>query len=491
MKTSTRLVFAPPILLVLCALSLHLKAEQLNLIVIMTDDQGRWALGDYNHRIETPNLSHLAANGVRFDQAISPTPVCSPARASFLTGKTASQHGVHDFLSDNDSTTDKWLVGEKLISEVLSEQGYKVGLFGKWHATTQSWTPVRGYDRWLTYDERQASWINQYQHSGTVFFSSDGKGISHTGVQSRFLSEEAIRFIDDSGEEPFAAFINFVEPHFPFEVLPERLVGPYRDVAAEIIAAGDTSSLELMAKPPTTTVAIASEHQEKLAQYLAAITLVDEQVGRILDALMGRKLLDNTMIIFTSDHGHLTGQYGIYGKTNATIPQNFYKESINIPLIVYGPKNIVSPGQVRHEFVNLYDIYPTLADLTNASAVEAAYTGPGKSLRPLLAGHRLTQFRDFQISEMGNARMIHDGRWKLIQHYSRDPAEPPREVWYDLVHPLGERRPVQPPSEAQQEHLRSALTAFFEEYELEQFSGRRIWELPRHNAMEPWRRSNN
>jgi arylsulfatase A-like enzyme len=484
-------MFAPTIMMVLCALSLQLKADQLNLVVIMTDDQGRWALGDYDDRIETPNISHLAANGVRFDQAISPTPVCSPARASFLTGKTASQHGVHDFLSDNDSTTDKWLVGEKLISEVLSEQGYKVGLFGKWHATTQSWTPVRGYDRWLTYDERQASWINQYQHSGTVYFSSDGKGISHTGVQARFLSEEAIRFIDDSGEEPFAAFVNFVEPHFPFEGLPERLVGRYRDIAAEIIAAGDTSSLEPMAKPPATTVAIALEHQEKLAQYLAAVSLVDEQVGRILDALMGRKLLDNTMIIFTSDHCHLTGHYGIYGKTNATVPQNFYQESINIPLIVYGPKSIVAPGQVRHEFVNLYDIYPTLADLTNASAVAAEYAGPGKSLQPLLAGHRLTQFRDFQISEMGNARMIHDGRWKLIQYYSRDLIESPREVWYDLVHPLGERRVVPPPSEAQQEHLRNALTAFFEKYEEEKSSGRRIWELPRHNAMEPWRRGTN
>ena len=479
--------FACFLLVMWCCSAVSIQAEQLNLIVIMTDDQGRWSLEDYDDRIDTPNLSHLAAEGVRFDQAISPTPVCSPARASFLTGKTASQHGIHDFLSDDDSTSDRWLQGETLISEILSKQGYKVGLFGKWHATTQSWTPVRGFDRWLTYDERQASWINQYQHSGTVYFSSDGEGISHTGVQARFLSEEAIRFIDNRDDAPFAAFINFVEPHFPFEGLPERLVDRYRDVAADIVAAGDSSSLEQLAKPAAVSFAVAEEHQEKLAQYLAAVTLIDEQVGRILDALMGRGLLDNTLIVFTSDHGHLTGQYGMYGKANATLPQNFYQDSINIPLIVYGPDSIVSPGQVRHEFVNLYDLFPTLVDLTGAGKALDAYTGPGKNLRALLSGQRLTHFRDFQISEMGNARMIHDGRWKLIQYYSRNLAEPPGEVWYDLAHPLGERRPSQPPSTEQQAHLRNALTTFFEKYELEQFTGRRIWDLPKHNGMEIWR----
>ena len=476
---------------IFCAFPISLNAEELNLIVIMTDDQGRWSLGDYDDRIQTPNLSYLAAQGVRFDQAISPTPVCSAARASFLTGKTASQHGIHDFLSDDDSSTSQWLEEETLISEVLSAEGYKVGLFGKWHATTQSWTPVRGYDRWLTYDERQASWINQYQHSGTVFFSRDGEKISHTGVQAHFLSEEAIRFIDEHGDAPFAAFINFVEPHFPFDGLPERLVNRYRDVASEIVAAGDSSSLDQMAKPPTTTVAIAAEHREKLAQYLAAVSLVDEQVGRILDALMGRELLDKTLIVFTSDHGHLTGQYGIYGKSNATLPQNFYQESINIPLIVYGPQNIVAPGQVRQEFINLYDLFPTIADLTGANDTLDQYRGPGKSLRALLSGQRLTQFREFQISEMGNARMIHDGRWKLIQYYSPDEAQPPQEVWHDLVHPLGERRPSQAPSDDQQAYLRDALTDFFEIYEVEQNSGRRIWDLPQHNAMEPWRRQVN
>ncbi len=455
-----------------------------NLLIVMTDDQGRWSLGEYDNRIATPNINYLARAGVRFDQAISPTPVCSAARASFYTGKTASQHGIHDFLSDADSDKDDWLAGETLISEVLSDQGYQVGLFGKWHTTTKGWLPQRGFDRWLTYDEREAAWINQYQHSGTVYFSDDGEPVTHTGVQAHFLSEQAVAFIDASKEKPFAAFINFVEPHFPFAGLPERLVSQYRPIAREIVAAGDTSSMALSRN----VAPDAAGHEEKLAQYLAAVSLVDEQVGRLLDALMGRDLLDNTIVIFTSDHGHLTGQYGMYGKGNATQPVNMYQASINIPLVIYGPEHYVTPGQVRQDFVNLYDIFPTILQVIGAGDAMKSYEGPGKSLLPLMKGARLTQFRDFQVAEMGNTQMIHNGRWKLVRYYQRDEQSQPVEHWYDLAHPLGERRPVPPPSAAQQAELSLALTDFFDTYNVPEHAGRQFWNLPKHNALEVWRR---
>ena len=452
-----------------------------NIILIMTDDQGRWSLGEYDQRIQTPNIDHLAKEGVRFDQAISSTPVCSAARASLYTGKTASQHGVHDFLSDEYSDGGEWLAGETLISEILSDQGYRVGLFGKWHATTQGWKPVRGFNRWLTYDERAANWINQYQHSGTVYFSSDGEGISHSGVQARFLSESAVDFIDSADGQPFAAFVNFVEPHFPFAGLPERLVQRYRMVARDIVASGDWSSLAASGRVGPDP----GEHEEKLAQYLAAVTLVDDQVGRIVDALMGRGLLDSTIIIFTSDHGHLTGQYGIYGKGNATLPQNFYEESINIPLVIYGPTDLVAPAQVRNEFVSLYDLFPTLVELSGAGKTLVDYSGPGKSLLPLLKGSRPVEFRDFHYAEMGNGRMVHNGRWKLVRYYERGGSY--QDHWFDLVHPLGERRPSPAPSKNQQSQLVTALDLFFQEYEIADKSGKNIWDLPIHNSMEAWR----
>ncbi|MEM7791736.1 MAG: sulfatase-like hydrolase/transferase, partial [Verrucomicrobiota bacterium] len=309
--------------------------EKPNLIVIMSDDQGRWAYGASDPRIQTPNIDFLAREGVRFDQAISPSPVCSAARASFMTGRMPSQHGVHDFLSEDFANEAGWLADETLLSQELQSLGYRVGLFGKWHADSMGWKPVRGFDRWLSYDERDAPWINQYLHSGTVHFSRDGEAIHYTGVQAHFLASESIKFIDEADARPFAIFLNFVEPHFPFEDLPERLVARYRPIAVDIVAEGGTSSLSR----PAMQGDVISDHVERLSQYLAAVTLLDEQVGRILDALQGRRLMENTVVIYTSDQGHMTGQYGLYGKGNASLPQNLYEESISIPLVVSGPES--------------------------------------------------------------------------------------------------------------------------------------------------------
>lgn len=122
--------------------------KQPNIIVIMSDDQGQWTLGSYGQKqVKTPNLDYLADQGVRFDNAMTPAPVCSAARASFHTGKTPSQHGVYDFLSEGEGFENDWLVGEELLGERLQKNGYRTALFGKWHASKASIEPVRGFDR--------------------------------------------------------------------------------------------------------------------------------------------------------------------------------------------------------------------------------------------------------------------------------------------------------------------------------------------------------
>ncbi|MEO0508645.1 MAG: sulfatase-like hydrolase/transferase [Verrucomicrobiota bacterium] len=450
----------------------------LNIIVMMSDDQGKWALGAYDKRIHTPNLDFLAETGVRFDQAISPVPVCSAARASFFTGKMPSQHGVHDFLSEDFAREEGWLAGETLLSEQLQDAGYRVGLFGKWHADNNGHRPVRGFDGWLSYDQRNAPWINQYLHAGTVHFSRDGVAEAYTGVQAHYLTDNAIDFIDEDSGKPFAVFLNYVEPHFPFEDLPERLVERYRPIAKDIVASGGNSSL----RRPKMAGEIITNHTEQLAQYLAAVSLLDEQVGRILDALQGRHLDRNTVVVFTSDHGHLTGQYGLYGKGNASIPQNLYQESIDIPMIVGGGAALGQSGQVREEFVTLCDLHATLLNLAYGETVETL--GPGQSLLPLIEGKR-PDWRRHQYAEYGNARMVHNGRWKLTTLYREDGSF--EEVWYDLVHPLGERFESAAPSDAIQMTLRQKRDHFFSVYEIDSKSGRNIWSLPQHNSMEPWR----
>jgi len=453
--------------------------EPPNIIVVMADDHAQWALGAYGlSQIETPNIDWLAEQGVLFENAMSPAPVCSSARASFYTGKMPSQHGVHDFLSESEEFDANWLAGETLLSERLSNEGYRTGLFGKWHATTNSRPPQSGFDRWLSYDPYKAGWQNQYVHSGNVSFSSDGVQTDYTGVQARYLTEQAIRFIDAESVKPFFISLNFTEPHAPFEGLPERLVSRYRSIARDVVRAGGAS--DLADRGAATTVP--ADHVEQLAQYLAAVSLIDEQVGRLLDALQGRGLVENTVLVYTSDHGMLVGQYGLYGKTNATNPPNFYDETIRIPLVVHGPGNGFRNAQSRGELVDLLDLHATVMDYATQGRIAGTDYGPGRSLRSLLEGERNTNWRTLQFAERGNFRMVTDGRWKLVRRYQRDVDQPPVDSWYDVAHPFGERHAADLPGPAVRGRLMSGLERFFARYETPGHTGRRIWEQPPPNA---------
>lgn len=455
------------------------SAARPNIVVVMADDHAQWALGAYGlDQIDTPNIDWLADQGVLFENAMTPAPVCSAARASFYTGKMPSQHGVHDFLSESPEFDANWLAGEKLLSERLQDAGYRTGLFGKWHATTDSKAPQPGFDRWLSYDSLSAGWENQYLRSGTVKFSSDGEQLQYTGVQARYLTEEAIRFIDDPSPKPFFISLNFTEPHAPFVGLPERLVTRYRPVANDIIKAGGTS--DMADRGPATTTP--GDHVEQLAQYLAAVSLIDDQVGRLLDALQGRQLLDNTLLVYTSDHGLLVGQYGLYGKTNATNPPNFYEETIRIPLIVHAPGDRFRPSQGRSEFVDLMDLHATVIDYATGGRVSESAYGPGRSMRKLVEGERNTGWRTVQFSERGNARMVTDGRWKLVRNYPRDPEDGPTDVWYDLAHPFAERHAADAPRQPLRDRLIAELERFFAKYETPEHTGRKIWDQPPPNA---------
>ena len=477
-----RLFLTLSILLILIASisTAHAQSDSKpNIIVVMADDHAQWALGAYGlDQIDTPNIDWLADQGVIFENAMTPAPVCSAARASFYTGKMPSQHGVHDFLSERPEYDANWLAGEKLLSERLVNEGYRTGLFGKWHATTNSRPPQPGFDRWLSYNPYAAGWQNQYVRSGTVSFSSDNKEIQYTGVQARFLTEEAIRFIDLPSSKPFFVSLNFTEPHAPFVGLPERLVARYRPVATSIVKAGGAS--DLADRGPDTTTP--DDHVEQLAQYLAAVSLIDDQVGRLLDALSGRDLLDNTLLVYTSDHGLLVGQYGLYGKVNATDPPNFYEETIRIPMIVLAPGEQFRNAQARGELVDLMDLHVTIMDYATRGRISESDYGPGRSMRSLLEGERDTDWRTLQFSERGDVRMVTDGRWKLVRHYARRPAEAPNDAWYDLAHPFGERHNSDAPSAPLRDRLINELEAFFAQYETPEHTGRDIWNQPPPNA---------
>ncbi|MCJ7700482.1 MAG: sulfatase-like hydrolase/transferase [Anaerolineales bacterium] len=167
-----------------------------NILILFNDDHAQWASGTYgNSEIQTPNIDHLAATGIQMQNAFTPTPVCSPARACFLTGKLASQHGIHDYLSSADPEIDSrdWLAGEVILPEILAAHGYQVGYSGKWHLG-QDDTPHPAFDDWFS-----ISGDYPFRHKGTTRFFDRYEDPEKSGLRvqqsPRHNNSEAWRMI--------------------------------------------------------------------------------------------------------------------------------------------------------------------------------------------------------------------------------------------------------------------------------------------------------
>ncbi len=358
------------------------STDRPNIIVIMADDHGRWASEVYgNQHLSTPNMMWLSQQGVHFTQAYSVSTVCSPVRASFFTGKMPSQHGVHDFLSESEQFDHGWLQDEVFLSTTLQSSGYATGLVGKWHATTNSALVQRGFDYWFSYDVNPEGWQNQYLHQGLVHFSEQGKPAPYQGFQTEVLVDKAMQFVSDAQDQPFFLFLGLVDTHAPFESQPQQLVS-----ALQRKPLGEDINYQPSALPARGTAnRIPEDHLSQLSQYYAGVEYMDVQIGRLLDHLRASDLLHNTIIIYTSDHGHMNGQHGLYGKGNATRPQNFYQETILVPLSITWPAQ-VQPGITLHQQVATTDLYPTLLDAAGVKADNALRqkSGPGHlGQRPL------------------------------------------------------------------------------------------------------------
>ncbi|NEC06566.1 sulfatase-like hydrolase/transferase [Streptomyces sp. SID7909] len=449
-----------------------------NILVFLTDDHAQWAAGCYgNSEVQTPNLDHLARTGVIFDNAYTPSPVCSPARASFFTGRLPSQHGVHDYLAEADPEVRsvEWLKGERLISEVLQERGYVTGLSGKWHLGHGE-RPARGFDFW-------------YSRSAPV---SEAEGY-HTPwrrtepVEKRYdrhaITDRAIEFLRNRDEDqPFFLFVGHLATHSPWAGAPERLVERYRRATFRDIPEDVTHPF---GRPRSESLyASRNDPREALAQYYAAVTDIDDQVGRVLDELDSLDLRDDTLVIYTSDHGLNMGHHGIWGKGNGTLPYNALDESVRVPLIVNHPGSILG-GQRRKENVSHVDTFRTLLDTAAADLPDDRSTPyPGRSYRDALLGAPLPDARGLVFAEYGNLRMVRSDRHKLVRRFPDGPHEmfdlerDPRETVNVIDAPeLRDRRDA----------LDEAMNAYFAAHEEPGRAGVHVLDQPRHNGDEAWR----
>ncbi|MEI6243654.1 MAG: sulfatase-like hydrolase/transferase [Acidobacteriota bacterium] len=462
-----------------------------NILVFLTDDHGQWLQGAYgNSEVRTPHLDRLARRGVRMTNATTPTPVCSPARASFFTGLYPSQHGIHDWIEESTNAyASPWLNRQTLISERLKRAGYHTGLVGKWHCGFER-EPRPGFDYWFSY------WVNQYPHRGEQKFSDHGKQVIENGQQSPLLTNHALEFLAQhrttasTSATPFFLCVGYVDTHSPHANAPDDLVAQYADATFKDIPQETFASAH-----GVTSVTVNQDpavERLKRQQYYAAASSVDREVGRIIADLEAHGELDNTLVVYTGDHGLNAGHHGVWEKGNITLPQNFLDESITVACTLSWPAGGIGQGVAVNVPVNHCDLHATLLDVAGVTvpAAEAArVNSPGRSYLPWLKGGRLSDWRDAHICEYGNARMIRTPDYKLILRYPFNGVADPHEL-YDLRRDPREtvNRYADASLAATVSQLTGRINAFFAKYEVAEHSGLSMEHQPPATPDSPWLR---
>jgi choline-sulfatase len=395
-----------------------------NIIVILTDDHGAWAMGCAgNSEILTPNLDRLASTGIRFENFFCVSPVCSPARASLLTGKLPSQHGVHDWLREKHSEGDynyiQYIENHLSYTDILADNGYVCGISGKWHLG-DSMHPQKNFEHWYVHKSGSGPYYN-------APMVRNGKYVNEEMYVTDAITDNALEFIKKQGntEQPFYLSIHYTAPHSPWdhEEHPKNVLDLYKDCPFK------SCPEEPLHKWHINTAAYGTGEKRKyiLQGYYSAVTAMDKNVGRILDKLHAMGIREKTLIFFTSDNGMNMGHHGIFGKGNGTFPQNMYDTSVKVPAIISQP-GYITQGKVYNGMLSHYDFMPTLLDYLNIKDSQL-HELPGISFAPLLKGEKAVN-RDKLVvfDEYGPVRMIRTKEWKYIHRYPYGPHE-----LYDLV----------------------------------------------------------
>lgn len=421
-----------------------------NVLVAITDDHAAWAMGHRGAPAHTPAMDHLARTGTRFDSAFCPTPVCSPARASFFTGLLPSQHGIHDHIgADHDG--DGWLADTETLPELLADAGYETAISGKWHCG-------------------QPQQARKFEHSFGVRDENGYKEWYKTTEGDRRITDRALEQLRTRDRDrPYFGVVGYTQTHSSHDNAPERHARPH-------LEAGVTPPDD--ADHPFGRIHWSGEDPgQQRAHYLGTAEAIDTRLGRLLDELDRQGMREETIVVYTADHGLNVGAHGVLNKGNGTSPPNFLEESITVPLLVSGPG--VDRGR-RREPVDHTDTFETLCDLAGIESPDRE--GPGESYRRLLRGGPATDWREVQIGEYGPVRMARTAEHKLVRH---GPGEGHRDYLVDL-----ERDPRETTNRLDDaeyadvvDDLDDALAETFETRGLPH-DGR--GDLPEHNGGEAW-----
>jgi len=335
-----------------------------NLVVILSDDH-RWDyLGSVGHPfVKTPVMDRLSEEGVAFDNAFVTTSLCSPSRASFLTGQYVHHHGVRNNLST-------WRDENVTVLELLKKAGYDTAFIGKWHMPGRL-PELRGVDRFITFTEQGGQ--GRYFDCPLIV---DGREVpSRTPYITTELTNYALEFIERPRDRPFILYLAHKAVHHEF-LPPPDLAGLYADQPIRLPEEADPWVGSTRGFLYSGTLGPISRH---MRNYAAAITALDREIGRIVERLEEMGILDRTAIIYTTDNGFFWGEHRLVDKRWP------YEESIRIPMIVRYPALAGGAAAVRgrraSQMVLNIDVAPTLLDL---AGVEVPEWIDGRSMLPLL-----------------------------------------------------------------------------------------------------------
>lgn len=421
-----------------------------NVVMLVTDNQSADSLGCYgNVEHETPRLDRLAREGAQFLRAFCTNGLCSPTRASILTGLMPSQHGVHLAMPDDQvlpKPADYDVTREfRTLPYELRRHGYATAMVGKWHLGNYR-QPGHGFDHWVAFTHGHTSDF----YDNEVYADGEVRRVQGQHIVEHF-ADRAVDYVRNRDHDrPFFLQVNFDGPYVlpptvvgadrrnpfferfehrsfaPFPPLDDRMV---RSVVVPFDFDLDPREEYTLASAFNNlwwTVRIHND-QATRANIAAQNALVDHAVGRVLDALDDEGLADDTVVVMTTDQGNPYGQRGLWGHPPWTDPPFVHDVTFRVPLLVRAPGR-VAPQRVVDSVVSHVDLFPTVLDLAGIDGVEIAGS-PGRSLRPLIDGSGVADWTDAAFFESETARSIRTPTFLYTRHLEGT-GEP---ECYDLV----------------------------------------------------------
>jgi arylsulfatase A-like enzyme len=427
--------------------------ERPNILFILSDQYRADCLGfkGVHQHIQTPNLDRLAANGVSFDRAVSPAPICGPARCSMFTGLYPHQaRGI--LQEENLGARDEMEVGVERdmminttslrepphLTRLLEGQGYNLGYAGKWHLGEDAlgiWFPKHRGSRHGEYEE----WLQQEGLPESGWPRKDTEVRTHrlphmTNPRTKpstvdagqgndaWITDIAIEFLrEQPRDQPFFLVCGLNGPHPPF-VVPEPFYSMYDPAAMHQPANFGPTQGEPLCKDQSFYRRVFEDHgedwspwQKSVAVYHGFCSYIDHQVGRLLTALDDQGVLNETVVVFASDHGEMLGQHGLWHKMQA------YEEALRVPLIFSAPW--LHAGVRSDALASLLDLPSTFLGLAHVDVPEVY---EGEDLSGLLRGEREELERSYVFSEQeplgpfhqeADWRMVADQQWKYVWNY--------------------------------------------------------------------------